>query len=57
MECRFIANVGCDGTDPKRLNGCRRCGWNTEVAQSRAKRVREKREQARQVAAAAKRLK
>lgn len=57
MECRFVPNLGCDESDPRRLNGCRGCGWNPEVAQRRAERVRAKREQVRQVTAAASRLK
>ena len=57
MECSFVPNLECDVKDPKRLNGCRRCGCNPEVAQRRAEGVKAKREKVRQVAAAAKRLK
>lgn len=57
MECRFVPNLGCDETSPKRLNGCRHCGWNPEAAQHRAECVKVKREQVRQVTEAANRLK
>lgn len=35
MACKFNGHLHCTNTDPKRLNGCRRCGWNPEVAQRR----------------------
>lgn len=35
MACKFAEHIHCSDTDPKRLNGCRRCGWNPEVAQRR----------------------
>lgn len=32
MVCKFLGKVRCDAADHKRLDGCRRCGWNPEVA-------------------------
>jgi len=32
MVCKFLGKLRCDDADPKRLDGCRRCGWNPEVA-------------------------
>lgn len=35
MACKFNGHLRCEDTDPKRLAGCRHCGWNPEVAQKR----------------------
>lgn len=45
MFCKYVLNLGCEDTDPKRLNVCRHCGWNPEVAQQRAEKIRSDRAQ------------
>lgn len=44
MACKFNGHLHCTDTDPKRLNGCCRCGWNPEVDAQRKDEVREERQ-------------
>ena len=44
MACKFNGHLCCANTDPKRLDGCRRCGWNPEVDAQRKDGVRGERQ-------------